>query len=191
VVAQASATAWRVLRGHLSALTGGSGNGMSGASVLLRPSALSGGGDAYGAEELLRQLGVLLARRVLDRERDHMASDDSHDPLRLLSSGSRDLHRALLSLTEELQAIDAYQLRAEVCSDSQLRDVFLHNKNEEIEHATMLMEWLRRHEAHFTETMKTYLLTEAPIVALEAVAPVDGRTSPPVTALGIGSMKEK
>jgi uncharacterized protein len=120
-----------------------------------------------------------------------MAKHDSHEPLELLSSGSRDLHRALISLTEELEAIDAYQQRAEACADSLLKNVFLHNKNEEIEHATMLMEWIRRHEDHFTETMRTYLLTEAPIVGLEMVAQENGRTASLVKALGIGSMKGK
>jgi hypothetical protein len=55
------------------------------------------------------------------------------------------MHRAIVSLMEELQAIDWYQQRADACADPPLKDVLLHNKNEEIEHATMLMEWIRRH----------------------------------------------
>ena len=72
-----------------------------------------------------------------------MASDAYHESFDLLTEETRDMHRAIVSLKEELEAIDWYQQRADTCSDPQLKDVLLHNKNEEIEHATMLMEWTR------------------------------------------------
>jgi ferritin-like protein len=97
------------------------------------------------------------------------------------------MHRALTSLTEELEAIDWYQQRADACADPQLKDVFLHNRGEEIEHATMLMEWLRRHDARFGALMKTLLFTEAPITSLEPGAAGSGAAVVPT--LGIGSMK--
>ena len=59
-----------------------------------------------------------------------MASDSYHEPLELLSEETRNLHRAIVSLMEELEAIDWYQQRADACSDPQLKDVLLHNKNE-------------------------------------------------------------
>ena len=117
-----------------------------------------------------------------------MASDTTQEPLQLLSEETRDMHRALISLTEELQAIDSYQQRAEACADPQLKEVFLHNKNEEIEHASMIMEWMRRHEGHFDEMMRTYLFTEAPITGIEKGA-TGGAAAAAISTLGIGSMK--
>jgi len=84
-----------------------------------------------------------------------MASAAYHEALELLSGETREMHRAIVSLTEELEAIDWYQQRVDACSDPQLKDVLLHNKNEEIEHASMLMEWIRRHNDHFSEMMRS------------------------------------
>jgi hypothetical protein len=66
------------------------------------------------------------------------------------------MHRPIVSLMEELEAIDWYQQRADACADPQLKDVLLYNKNEEIEHATMVMEWVRRHNDHFDQMMRKY-----------------------------------
>ena len=112
-----------------------------------------------------------------------MAIDALQESQESLSTGTRDLHRALLSLTEELEAIDWYQQRADACSDPGLREVFLHNRGEEMEHASMLMEWLRRTDPAFGAHMKTMLFTEAPIASIEAAAPAAARS------LGIGSMR--
>jgi ferritin-like protein len=122
-----------------------------------------------------------------------MASDSYHEPLELLSERTRNMHRAIVSLMEELEAIDWYQQRAEACPDQQLKDVLLHNKNEEIEHAMMVLEWLRRNDADFAEHMKTYLFTEAPITGIEKAADgtADGATATTVSGgtLGIGVLK--
>lgn len=104
-----------------------------------------------------------------------------------LSPGTLDLHRALVSLEEELEAIDFYGQRADACGDDQLKEIFLHNRGEEIEHAAMLLEWLRRHDARFGEQMKAILFTEAPITSLEPGA--GGGAPAVVQTLGIGSMK--
>ncbi|MBI5068055.1 MAG: ferritin [Deltaproteobacteria bacterium] len=117
-----------------------------------------------------------------------MANDTLHEEPQALSGDTRDLHRALTSLREELEAIDAYRQRADAASDPQLRAVMLHNRDEEIEHASMLMEWLRRHCSHFDVMMKTYLFTAAPIVEVEKGAATAGPPGP-VPTLGIGSMK--
>jgi uncharacterized protein len=120
-----------------------------------------------------------------------MASDAYHESLDLLTTDTVNMHRAIVSLMEELEAIDWYQQRADACSDPQLKDVLLHNKNEEIEHATMVMEWIRRHNDHFNEMMRKYLFTEQPITGIEKRAETDGATSPAAATLGIGSMKRK
>ena len=120
-----------------------------------------------------------------------MASDAYHEPLELLTEATRDMHRAVVSLAEELEAIDWYQQRADACSDPPLKDVLLHNKDEEIEHATMLMEWIRRHDGHFDAMMRTYLFTEQPITTIEKGAGTSGAAPLPAGTLGIGSMKGK
>ncbi len=118
-----------------------------------------------------------------------MASDTYHEPLELLSEDTRNLHRAIVSLMEELEAIDWYGQRAEACPDANLKAVLLHNRKEEIEHAMMVLEWIRRHHDDFDEPMKQYLFTEQPITAIEAgageAADAGGAT------LGIGNLKGK
>jgi hypothetical protein len=92
---------------------------------------------------------------------------------------------------EELEAIDWYQQRADACSDPQLKDVLLHNKDEEIEHATMLLEWIRRHSAHFDVMLRRFLFTEKPITGIEAPAGADIPGASIAPTLGIGQMKAK
>jgi ferritin-like protein len=119
-----------------------------------------------------------------------MASDTYHEPLELLSEDTRNLHRAIVSLMEELEAIDWYQQRAEACPDPQLKDVLLHNRDEEIEHASMVLEWIRRHSDHFNVAMKKYLFTEQPITGIEHGAARNDPGATPQT-LGIGSLKTR
>jgi ferritin-like protein len=118
-----------------------------------------------------------------------MASATYHEPLELLSGETREMHRAIVSLMEELEAIDWYQQRVDACSDPQLKDVLLHNKNEEIEHASMVMEWIRRHNEHFNEMLRKYLFTEQPITGIEKAAGTASAGALATKALGIGSMK--
>ena len=120
-----------------------------------------------------------------------MASDTYHEASEQLTGETREMHRALVSLMEELEAIDWYQQRADVCTDTQLKDVLLHNKNEEIEHASMVMEWIRRHSDQFNEMMRKYLFTEQPITGIEKAAEADGPAPSAAETLGIGSMKGK
>lgn len=96
-----------------------------------------------------------------------MSSEGYHEPLDSLSRSTRDLHRALVSLQEELEAIDWYKQRADACQDDSLREILLHNMREEMEHACMLLEWLRRNHEDFSEQLKTYLFTKAPITEVE------------------------
>lgn len=90
-----------------------------------------------------------------------------HEPLDRLSARTMDTHRALVSLQEELEAIDWYQQRADACGSDDLRQVLLHNMREEIEHACMVLEWLRRNNEYFDHNLKSYLFTESPITELE------------------------
>lgn len=122
-----------------------------------------------------------------------MSSESYHEPIELLSEPTKNMHRALVSLREELEAVDWYQQRAEACSDTDLAGVLTHNKNEEIEHAMMTLEWIRRHNPVFDENLKTYLNTSGPITDVEKQTVAGGghgagSASP---SLGIGSLKGK
>jgi len=96
-----------------------------------------------------------------------MASDTYHEPLELLSEDTKNTHRAIVSLMEELEAIDWYQQRAEACGDPELSAVLTHNKNEEVEHAMMTLEWLRRKSPVFNDNIAMYLNSSGPITEVE------------------------
>lgn len=98
------------------------------------------------------------------------ASSSLHESAEQLSEKTQDLHRALVSLQEELEAVDWYQQRAEGCTDSALREILRHNMREEIEHASMLLEWLRRRNSDFDRTLSSYLFSEVPITEAEESA---------------------
>jgi len=78
--------------------------------------------------------------------------------------------RALKSLQEELEAVDWYMQRAQATKDDQLKRILLHNRNEEIEHAMMVLEYLRRMDPTFNKHMKTYLFTNEDILEVEQEA---------------------
>jgi uncharacterized protein len=120
-----------------------------------------------------------------------MSGETYHEPYEQLSGPARDMHRALTSLVEELEAIDWYAQRAEVTSDVELRRVLLHNRSEEIEHAMMNLEWIRRNDPLFDATIRTYLLTDVPIVEIEERSQdkLSPKTNSIVVGLGIGSLK--
>ncbi len=98
-----------------------------------------------------------------------------HEPPAELSAETRDIHRALSSTIEELEAVAWYHQRAEVCADEGLRAILLHNRDEELEHAAMSLEWLRRRIPKFDEELRTYLFTSGPIHALEEEATGDSQ----------------
>ncbi|MFW5821708.1 MAG: encapsulin-associated ferritin-like protein [Bacteroidota bacterium] len=90
-----------------------------------------------------------------------------HEPTADLTKETRDYVRALNSLKEEVEAIDWYQQRMDASSDSQLKKVLKHNRDEEIEHACMMLEWLRRNMDGWDEELKTYLFTDKDITKVE------------------------
>ena len=92
-----------------------------------------------------------------------MSSIGFHEPVEELSTETRDMHRAIVSLMEELEAVDWYNQRSDACADPELRAILEHNRDEEKEHAAMLFEWVRRHDKKFSEHLKTYLFSDKPI----------------------------
>jgi hypothetical protein len=108
-----------------------------------------------------------------------MSHEGLHEPAELLGEGTRNLHRALISFIEELEAIDWYQQRADACSDPALKAVLLHNRNEEVEHGIMTFEWLRRNDAMFDKFARRYLFKDADIIAIEEAADAEGKDEPP------------
>jgi len=95
------------------------------------------------------------------------ASSGMHEPLEALSARTLDLHRAVVSLQEELEAIDWYQQRVDAAGDPELKRILEHNRDEEKEHACMLIEWLRRNDVAFARMVRKYVGTARPIVSIE------------------------
>jgi len=92
-----------------------------------------------------------------------MADKGYQEPVEELSTKTRDLHRAIISLIEELDAVDVYNQRADACSDPELKAVLEHNRDEEKEHAAMTIEWLRRQDPDFDRELRKFLFTSDPI----------------------------
>ena len=89
-----------------------------------------------------------------------MANEGYHEPAEALSAETRDMHRAIISLMEELEAVDWYNQRMDACKDPELRGILKHNRDEEKEHAAMVLEWIRRHDPMFDKQLRDYLFTD-------------------------------
>ncbi len=96
-----------------------------------------------------------------------MSSEGLHAPRERLTKETIAHHHSVTSVIEELEAVDWYRQRADDCEDPALKAILLHNMREEIEHAAMALEWLRRNSPHFDKQLRKYLLTEKDIVAAE------------------------
>lgn len=119
-----------------------------------------------------------------------MSSENLHEPADVLSERTKNLHRGIVSLIEELEAIDWYQQRAEACTDDALRAVLLHNKDEEIEHAAMTLEWIRRADPAVDRHLRAVLFTDAPIHRSGDEADGDGAGAAVGDgSLGVGSLR--
>jgi ferritin-like protein len=113
-----------------------------------------------------------------------------HEPEDRLDPATIDRHRALTSIQEELEAVDWYAQRVDATTDASLAAVLGHNRDEEMEHAAMAIEWLRRNSPVFDQHLRTYLFTEDPITEIEAEAEdAAGGTGPRAGSLGIGSLR--
>lgn len=127
-----------------------------------------------------------------------MAHESLHEDKADLAPGTLDLHRAILSLMEELEAVDWYQQRADVASDAQLKAILEHNRDEELEHAAMVLEWIRRNRPNMNAVLQTYLFTTGDITRIEEAATEGeggGEAGPDAGhggsdgSLGIGSLR--
>lgn len=89
-----------------------------------------------------------------------MSSIGFHEDSADLSDATKDMHRAIVSLMEELEAVDWYNQRVDACKDADLKALLIHNRDEEKEHASMVMEWIRRNDPTFSDYMKEFLFTK-------------------------------
>ncbi|MBD3653208.1 ferritin-like domain-containing protein [Kangiella sp.] len=89
-----------------------------------------------------------------------MSNEGYHEPYEELSDETKDMHRAIISLMEELEAVDWYNQRIDCCKDDDLKKILKHNRDEEKEHAAMVLEWIRRRDPTFDQELKDYLFTE-------------------------------
>ncbi len=125
-----------------------------------------------------------------------MASTSFHESEPTLAPATRDMHRAIVSLMEELEAVDWYQQRMDATHDAELRDILRHNRDEEKEHAAMVLEWIRRRDAVFDAKLRDYLFSDGAIVGRERAveakeAAVNGHANgaPPRGAATVGSLR--
>jgi ferritin-like protein len=126
------------------------------------------------------------------------SSQGFHEAAEDLREETRNRHRAIVSLQEELEAVDWYDQRVDATTDAELAGLLAHNRDEEKEHAAMLLEWLRRRDATWDEKLSTYLFTDQPILAVEAAAEGTeagggagkGGAPRPAGDLGIRSLRE-
>jgi len=121
-----------------------------------------------------------------------------HEPTEELAADIRNAHRALVSLQEEIEAVDWYQQRMAACSDPELRRVLEHNRNEEMEHASMLLEWLRRNHPEWDDRLRRALFSTKPLgpeLEVEAGEKTGGEggaaagTDGSGVGLGVGSLR--
>ena len=92
-----------------------------------------------------------------------MSNEGYHEEIADLSDETRDMHRAITSLMEELEAVDWYNQRVDACKDDELKKILAHNRDEEKEHAAMVLEWIRRRDPVLDKELKDYLFSKGPI----------------------------
>ncbi len=127
-----------------------------------------------------------------------MASEGLHEPLDRLDDQTIDRHRAIVSLMEEFEAVDWYDQRVKATKDPTLAAILAHNRDEEKEHASMVLEWLRRRDPQLDKNLRTYLFTSLPITEVEVEemeaeasggSPDAGSSGDGSASLGIGSLR--
>jgi len=92
-----------------------------------------------------------------------MSNEGYHEPVGELTAATRDMHRAITSLMEELEAVDWYNQRVDACEDAELRRILEHNRDEEKEHAAMVLEWIRRRDPALDRELRETLFTDGEI----------------------------
>jgi uncharacterized protein len=121
-----------------------------------------------------------------------MASEGFHEPAELLDEATIDHHRAMTSLCEELEAIDWYDQWVKATSDASLAAILAYNRDDEKEHAAMVLEWLRRRDPALDANLRTYLFTSEPITELGENGTVpsdDASLADGSGSLGIGRLR--
>ncbi|WP_372787022.1 ferritin family protein [Phenylobacterium sp.] len=99
-----------------------------------------------------------------------MSSEGLHVPREKLKGKTLNRHYAITSLIEELEAVDWYRQRADDCDDPALEAILRHNAREELEHAAMVLEWLRRNDSEVDEQLTEYLFKTGSITGHEEAA---------------------
>ena len=118
------------------------------------------------------------------------SSGSLHESEQALKPETIDRHRAVVSIMEELEAVDWYDQRIDAAHDPELKELLAHNRDEEKEHASMMLEWLRRRDPKLNEHLRTYLFTNKSLLAIEEEA--EGKGDGATTgdgSLGIGSLR--
>ena len=92
-----------------------------------------------------------------------MANEGYHEAQEDLTQETKDMHKAIVSLMEELEAIDWYNQRVDACQNAELSAILAHNRDEEKEHAAMVLEWIRRQDQAFDKELRDYLFTDKTI----------------------------
>ncbi|MFL6579093.1 MAG: encapsulin-associated ferritin-like protein [Povalibacter sp.] len=119
------------------------------------------------------------------------SSAELHEDPQQLKAETIDRHRAIVSLMEELEAVDWYDQRIDAATNPELREILRHNRDEEKEHAAMVLEWLRRHDPKMDEHLRTYLFTEASVLDIEHEAESsDSQDESGDGSLNIGSLRK-
>src|SRR5687768_11009159 len=117
-----------------------------------------------------------------------------HESESVLKPETIDRHRAVVSIMEELEAVDWYDQRIDAATDPELKELLAHNRDEEKEHASMMLEWLRRHDAKLDEHLRTYLFTNKRLLEIEEEAEGKGgggdKSACGDGSLGIGSLRK-
>src|SRR5476651_2836382 len=97
-----------------------------------------------------------------------MSSETLHESADTIGKEAVDAHRAIVSVMEELEAVDWYNQRAKSTANPELRAILEHNRDEEKEHAAMVLECPRSTDPKIAQHFKTFLFTDGPITAIEA-----------------------
>ena len=118
-----------------------------------------------------------------------MSNEEYHEPLDSLDEATRDMHRALVSLMEELEAVDWYQQRVAATGNTELKRILAHNRDEEKEHAAMVLEWLRRHDAQLDAKLRAVLFTDGDVTEIEENAGPEAKADD--GSLRIGSLRSQ
>ena len=116
-----------------------------------------------------------------------------HEAEDRLDRATMDRHRALSSLQEELEAIDWYDQRIDAAEDAELKQILAHNRDEEKEHAAMVLEWLRRRDPALEAALRLYLFSDGSVIDREKEAEAGEVPKAPLSdgSLGIGSLRDE